>query len=74
MAKVRDTARLHTKTVSEAASHVKKPSRTPGKRAAITTTKVDLRVWRTALKLAQGDRSRIDVVHSTEVIVKNAKH
>jgi hypothetical protein len=33
--------------------------------------KVDPRVWKAALKIANGDQTRITVVHETEVIVRN---
>lgn len=53
----------------------------PRKRLAAKTTKPTLRLvekvkpdpvlWRIALEAANGDRSRIEVVSKTEVLVKN---
>lgn len=75
MTAVRDSASLHPKTVSEYQSHTKrKPRRKPNKNLRGRYIKVDPRVWRTALKLAQGDNSRIKVISDTEVIVSNPQH
>lgn len=74
MTTVRDSASLHPKTVSEYQSHTKKRApRKPNKNLRGRYIKVDPRVWRTALKLAKGDNSRIKVVSDTEVIVSNPR-
>jgi hypothetical protein len=69
--KVRDTARLHPQTVANYGQHLKRQTRTSSLRMQTQVTRVNLDVWRTALRLAEGDATRI-VVHSpTEVIVVN---
>lgn len=37
----------------------------------VTVTKVEPRIWATALKLAKGDTSRIQVEGATSVVVRN---
>lgn len=70
-AEVRDTARLHHKTVSEAGKHVKKKPRKKATKTKKYSVAVDPRVWEVAKKLAKGNNRRIQVVNSEEVIVHN---
>lgn len=69
--KVHDTARLHHKTVSEHQQHIVRKARKPGMKQAIESMKVDQRVWKTAMRLAKGDATRIVVRSETEVVVVN---
>jgi len=71
MPKVRETVSLHPKTVSEAQSHVRRKSGQRQMQNAIDSVKVDLRVWRTAMRLARGDRTRIKVESAESVVVVN---
>lgn len=66
-------ARLHESTVKKAASHKPVRRRRQGDKKVhdVTTMKMDLRVWREAMKLAKGDRWRIQVISEAEVIVWN---
>lgn len=71
---VQQQASLHEKAVQAVArNEIKKYSRPPTHARTLATynrnIKVDIRVWRTAMKLAHGDKSRIKVIHETEVIV-----
>jgi len=72
MATVRDTARLHPETVTNHAKHARKYKRS-SKQSEVKVIKVDPRVWRTAMRLAKGDRSRIVVMGTEEVIVLNPR-
>lgn len=70
--KVRDVARLHSKTVEDHHKHIKGKVRGARKAAnRVQTMKVDPRVWKKALQIAQGDRSKIIVLSETEVVVTN---
>lgn len=71
MSKVRDTARLHPKTVSEYQQHIVSARSGGIVRAGVASVRVDLSVWQTAMKLAAGDQTRIVVRSSTEVLVVN---
>ena len=71
MATVRETTRLHHKTVSNHQRHTKRKSRSSARRSKVTHTKVDPRVWKAALSLAGHDRSRLKILSSTEVVVLN---
>lgn len=73
MTKVRDSVRFHTNLDKLPEHGRKRAPRSPSKSSRITATQVDLRVWRTALKLSKGDRSRIEVISSSEVVVHNPK-
>lgn len=71
MPAVRDTMKLHRETIEAAERHTKKKKSGPHKSSRVITTSVDLRVWQTALEIAEGNRSRIKVISPTEVIVLN---
>ena len=73
MSTVRDTARLHHKTVSNHKSHVlvKTRSRGPDKNSRVTHVKVDRRVWDAAVELCEGDAGRLVIMSETCVIVRN---
>lgn len=69
-------ATLHESTVKAAQQHVDAAKvhsiRTGHQHRTVTHyIKVDPRVWSAALDLANGDPTRIRVVHETEVIVTN---
>lgn len=69
--KVQDTVRLHPQTVFEYQRHVVRKSYTKGSRGVLRQVKVDMRVWREAMRLADGDSTRIVVHTPTEVVVMN---
>lgn len=71
MPKVRETASLHPKTVSEAQQHIRRKSGQRKVQSAVNSIKVDLRVWHKDLELAQGDVTRIKVESSESVVVVN---
>lgn len=70
-------ATVHESTVKKAQALVDEQAkvhsiRTGHQRRTVTHyVKVDPRVWKTALRLANGDATRLTVVHETEVIVNN---
>lgn len=69
-------ARVHESTVKRAQEHADAAKvhriRTGHQHRTVTHyIKVDPRVWKAALGLAEGDATRITVVHKTEVIVNN---
>jgi hypothetical protein len=72
--KVRDTAKLHPKTVSNHKQHTKKKPKKPATRVLTTSVKVDPRVWKVARKVAKGDNHRIQIISSEEVIVHNKRY
>ena len=59
--------------VLKGAVPVKKSTRkSPGSRSGgVTSTQVDPQVWATALKAADGDKSRLRIVSKTEVVILN---
>jgi len=73
---MQDKASLHEKTVQKVASDsLPSLGPRPRKQARVLASynrniKVDPRVWKKAMQLAKGEKSRIVVVSSTEVIVK----
>lgn len=67
----REAARLHHATVSNWGDHRKKVLRIKGKSSRITTLRVDLRVWQTALTLCDGNPRRLQVIDAKTVIVHN---
>lgn len=67
----RECARLHPSTVSNWGEHRKKVLRIKGKSSRITTLQVDLRVWRTALALCEGNPRRLQVINAETVIIHN---
>lgn len=69
--KVRDIVRLHPKTCSDHQAHVRKKAVTKPTRKKTDTLQMDQRVWKKALEVAGGDRSRIVVRSATEVVVVN---
>lgn len=73
MKKVSRDASLHERTVQEAAKRkpVRRRRQADSKVHEVTTMHMDLRVWKVALKLAGGDRYRIQVITESEVIVWN---
>lgn len=71
MPKTEEVTRLHHKTVASYHRHVIKKPRKNGSPAELVVTKVDGRIWETALKLAKGDSTRIVVRSPTEVVVVN---
>ena len=71
MPKARDIARLHPKTVENHHHHVVRTPRKGTKTSQVTTIRVDMRVWKEALRLAEGDQTRIIVRSEIEVVVVN---
>ena len=52
---------------------VKRPNRVTTLAAEIQIIRVEPRVWAAAMKLADNDAPRIEVVHSGEVVVHNSR-
>ena len=73
MPSIRNNARLSAKTVSETPKHnnLTKKRRESHKPQPVRKLLVDPRIWRTALKLAKGDATRIKVINEQEVLVTN---
>lgn len=69
--KVWDVVRVHPQTCSNYQNFVTRKSITKPARKKMRTMQVDQRVWKTALEIAGGDRSRLVVRHETEVVVVN---
>jgi hypothetical protein len=75
MAKTITTARLAEQSVRDAARHraeylPRKPRKRTVKSPVVDVRIVHPDVWRTALRLAQRDVSRITIVSSNEVVVR----
>lgn len=66
-------ANLHPKTVSNYQEHTARRVRNHGKKVShqMTVLRIDPRVWNLALKVANGDRSRIQILSDTAVRVVN---
>lgn len=71
MPQVRKQARLHPATVSNYTKHIKRDISKTMKASPVTIIKIHKGVWEKALKIAGGDRQRIEVVSPEEVIVHN---
>lgn len=70
---VRDIARLHVQTVTDAESHARSRPRAAETRPRSRLTHhitVHPDVLRTALRLADGDASRLQIISATEVRVR----
>lgn len=73
MKRISKDSSLHERTVQElAAGQLTPRPRRAGERRSRTVTvtvQVDIRVWRKARELAEGDNSRIEVESETSVVV-----
>jgi hypothetical protein len=75
MSTTQEVARVHPSTLTRLSTGDlplgrDKPRQAPTRQPHVHVIQVDPRVWRTALHLAGRDRSRIQVVSPTEVIVR----
>lgn len=67
---------LHERTVQDAEKHAltyarsAKPTTKRSRNGRVVNLKVDRRVWKTAMELANGDGSRIEIISETEVRVR----
>ena len=68
---VRPSPRTVTEFSRGQHSKIVRPRRSAAKNSGVVVLKVDPRVWKTALDLADGDRQRIEVVNENEVVVHN---